>query len=162
MSLSGLLDPLPKPWCNIVPNSIIGSTGGNAPAGCLGEYLSNYGTDSLPSPLVGYFNFLSISLTAGDYDVSLTSNWSLDNAVLMLAVGISTDQGSTFNDLVEGSNNSRIAYNAGARTQDTYTLSVPNVRISITSPTNVIAKITSTFSGTAPLGSLRLSARRVR
>jgi hypothetical protein len=161
MSLRGLLDPLPKPWCNIVPNSIVGNTGGNAPVGAVGEYLSGYTTDSLPSS-GPYFNFLTLALTAGDYDCTLTSNWAIDNQTLMLAVGISTDNGSTFNDLVEGSNNARIAYNNPAPNNATVFMTVPNVRVSTTTPVTLVAKVTSTYSGASPTGALRLSARRVR
>ena len=161
MSLKGILDPLPKPWCNISVNSIVGCTGGNAPEGAVGEYLSNYTTGNLTSTGV-YVNFLSLPLSAGDYDVSLTSNWAVDNLCIALAVGISTDQANTFTDLIEGSNNARIAFSPSGTNQTTYFLNVPNVRISITEPTNVIAKITGVYSGAQPVSALRISARRVR
>lgn len=146
-----------------VTGGIVGITGAtNAAAGNLGEYVESViSTDAnVPAANGVWGDATSISLTAGDWDVS---------ALLLLAgsggvttagdVAIGTASGTSTTGLVLGSNWCQFQYISanGSRSAG----SVPCWRANISGTTTYYLKVRATYSST-PTYTCRISARRVR
>lgn len=107
-----------------------------------------------------YSDLTSISLTAGDWDVSALVQATANGATVPnFSIGISATSGNSATGLVSGSNLLQFAgptvnYNSGG--------SVPSFRVSVSSTTTYYLKIRATFSAATPQAVGRLSARRVR
>ncbi len=136
------------------------NTNDSAAAGYLGEYVeslqtsyANCGSSTTTT------NATSISLTAGDWDVSALFDFTLNGAVMTNGVygGINTTS-ATLGTLGVNTIN---AYNPSA-TINSY-VSIPPYRVSVGSTTTVYGVIRADFSsGGPPQFKCRLSARRVR
>ena len=136
----------------------------SAPTGFKGEYiesvtLQNVGATGLFSDLT------SISLTAGDWDVSGLANWVPNGATFTTTdfeLGISSTAGNSNTGLTLGSN--WVLYSDVVPiTFTNFSAAVPVYRISLASTTTFYLKgKISAYSVATPQVSVRLSARRVR
>ena len=142
-----------------------GNAGGNAPAGSVGEYVSSTiaqgSAVSLTSPSAS--NVTSISLTAGDWDVSavVIFNPAASTSITVKTAGVSTNSGA-FDALTNGAGDTVQASTAASVPVGNTSVEIPPTRISISSTTTVylVAASTFTVSTNAAYGTIR--ARRVR
>ena len=141
---------------------IVGSaTNDSAAAGNVGEYVvarQSTATNFPTSTQLG--DLVSISLTAGDWDVSLVLTANLNGATMTnFRTGISVTSGNSTAGLVAGDNDAR---GPAPTANNNHTMSIPNYRVSITSTTTHYLKYSATYSAGTPQATGRLSARRVR
>lgn len=137
------------------------STNDSASAGYVGEYIESV-VASVAGPTSGqYKDVTSITLAAGDWDVTLVAYYDNNGATAYGSrVGISTTSGNSGSGLVVGSNASDIGLvNTAIGSVST---SVPAYRISLSTATTYYFKWFSSHSTATPIMSGRLSARRVR
>jgi hypothetical protein len=134
------------------------STNNNATAGNLGEYLESVvGFTAYPATTV-YGDLASISLTAGDWDVSALIN-QRGNTPTNLTFGISTTSGNSTTGLTDGSN--KLGITSASSSSDN-SGSIPNYRLSLSATTTVYLKVQATYASGSPTAAGRISARRVR
>lgn len=146
---------------NPTTSGITGTTTNNsASAGIVGEYVESvvgpvaYGASAV------FGDATTISLTAGDWDVTLVS--LISPSVALGAIGdhgISTTAGNSTTGLVLGSN--RLQQDAPSN-GDNAIIVIPSYRMSLSGTTTVRAKFAATYAGATPNFYGRLSARRVR
>jgi len=133
------------------------ATNDNAAAGYIGQYIesiiTNASATAVSSSGVAQ-NLTSISLTAGDWDVSGLIGGSPSISSTQMIGGISTTTGTQ--PAVELQTFEFYAAAAG-RTS----VALPRIRISIAATTTVYAVLTFTFTGTATMYGF-INARRVR
>lgn len=136
---------------------VVGTTaGGNAPTGDVGEYQTNTTTaTAMTTSTVA--NCTSVSLTAGDWDVSGTANFAAGSgaAVTYIMSGINTASATlgalgTFQQLT----------NLGTANVDY--LSAPTTRVNVSATTTVYLVGESVFSGGTMTCNGFIRARRVR
>ena len=117
-------------------SGIVGTTAGdNANAGSVGEYISStVSTGSNPTSGTT-FNITSISLTAGDWDVSGLGSLNMNTGTIVtnFQVGISTTSATIQNQLT--GNTTYLAATLG--TASAVALPSPNVRINISTTTTI-------------------------
>lgn len=135
-------------------------TNNNAAAGQVGEYVESVVAGVSYPTSTQYGDTTSISLPAGDWDVTLVaSSYNNGATVTSVAHGISTTSGNSATGLTLGSNMVEIpppnsSYKSPA--------AIPAYRISLASTTTVYAKMQASYSVATPNCAVRLSARRVR
>jgi len=139
------------------------TTNDSAPTGNVGEYVSSV-VGNVSAPTTGqYKDITSISLTAGDWDVSINTYTVVNSAVQTnFYVGISTTTGNSATGLVAGDSvlSSTSAIGTGTANAP---LTIAQYRMSFASTTTVYGKLRIDYaSGTPSLAGTRLSARRVR
>lgn len=137
------------------------ATNDSAASGYIGEYLESKSTGSSAFANTGVYDDLtSLSLTAGDWDV--TAIMVLDGAgstSLQAQIGISSTSGNSGTGLNSGEN--LVTKNVVNGSADY--LDVPVYRVSIASTTTYYLKRRGSYGGTSPSSTgYRLSARRVR
>lgn len=138
---------------------IIGTTtNNNANAGSVGEYASNTTTGTSVTTLVP-FNATSISLTAGDWDVTGVIKWNPAGSTIIAqtVVGISTTS-ATLGTTGTFTSSPAIANNAGAG----YAAASPVVRISLASTTTVFLVGNANFSTSTLTADGFIRVRRIR
>lgn len=154
----------------ITPSSTAGivgtTTNNNANAGSVGEYVSSYISTYANYPATGVVgDATSISLTAGDWDISYTifctnggtANWS--EAISW----IGTASGNNTTNLLGGDNACDTAFARSIVSMPGFNQSIPAWRASIASTTTYYMKVYADYNlGAAPLYKCRISARRVR
>jgi len=132
-----------------------------AAAGNIGEYIESVVSGVAFPASSSYGDATSISLTAGDWDVTL--NYVLvwfANTISSINAGISTTTGNATTGLVLGSNWHQLqalptsAVNFGG--------AIANWRQSLATTTTIYAKYQAVYNSTAPQIAARLSARRMR
>lgn len=139
-------------------NGIVGTTtNNNANAGSVGEYVTNTATGvAMTSPNAA--NVTSISLTAGDWDVSGSVQFNAAaTTVQTTAVASISTTSATAGPL---GNNARIQ--ATFATSGTQSLNTPVVRLSLASTTTVFLVAAATFSTSTLSCDGLIRARRVR
>lgn len=139
-------------------NLVGDTTGGNAVAGQLGEYLTSTTSGTSATSTVA-LNAASISLTAGDWDVTgiVGFNAAASTTVSFLHYGLSTTTGTIGAFPTDGTD-----YPNAASTSETNRKSAPIQRFNLSATTTVFLVAAATF-GTSTLtidGFIR--ARRVR
>jgi len=138
------------------------ATNDNAAAGYIGQYEEGTQTASTNFPTSGNLGDLaSISLTAGDWDVSAVMYATLNGATFTeYRIGISTTSGNDSTGLTLGTNYlSALAPTGAADTGQT----MPNVRLSLSGSATAYLKYQGFYSaGGPPQARGRISARRVR
>lgn len=135
------------------------STNDDPAAGYYGEYIESVVTNRTTYPTSTQWGDLtSISLTAGDWDVTATL---LQDTGIPTAssIGISTTTGNSITGLVPGNNYLNCVLSTAGNDGGGC---VPSYRMSLGSTTTVYLKIWTTYSSTAPKARGRISARRVR
>lgn len=146
-------------FVNTATQGIVGSPGTtDAAAGNVGEYIESV-VSAVNYPATGNNgNITSISLTAGDWDVTANLEIGANGANVtegIIAITSTTTGGGTI-----GSTRSNIylpltgVRNGGA--------CLPNVRIKVTSTTTYYFNVEATYSVATPQGNGRISARRIR
>lgn len=140
------------------------TTNDSAAAGFVGQFIdsSNHSLTAVGSS-GQYANVTSISLTAGDWDVSGNVMFSFGTAVSITnaSMAVSLFSGNTTTDHVAGAN----AYGSSAyptATQDSSVATVPRFRVSISGTTTVFLKGAITYASGAPFFYGYISARRMR
>lgn len=144
-------------------NGITGTiTNDNALQGNFGEYLSSSDAGNLAVLTNAQFvNIATITLTAGDWDISGVAGFSLNGATANgpVQLAISTFSAGTTTDQVEGDNQmSTTPPTSSAGTS----ISIPAWRRSLASTTNIYLKALGNFSAGTEEARGRISARRVR
>lgn len=146
---------------SVIPGSITGTTTNDSAAtGKIGEYVSSYQTttDFPATTVVG--DLTSISLTAGDWDVSLCVETLANGAtVTAVKVGISTTSGNDSTGLTDGDTLVTLVPPDAVNNSGN---SIPAVRKSLASTTTVYFKYLATFTVATPRARGRISARRMR
>jgi hypothetical protein len=136
------------------------TTNDNATAGTVGEYVSSVaGYSNFPTS-GQYGDLTSISLTAGDWDVTVVATLTENSSTIsLIGIGVSAASGNDSTGLVRGNN-----YIECVRPYNTNDVgcSVPNVRVSISATTTYYFKYVSSYTSGPPQAKGRISARRVR
>lgn len=136
------------------------TTNNNAVAGWVGEYVESVVAAVAVASSNVWQDVTSISLGAGDWDVSLVVMY--DNSgctVTSSECGISQTSGNSTTGLVLGNNRQQWLYTT---TMNSTPMSVPVYRQSLSTTTTIYGKIKEVFSAGGPAAYARLSARRVR
>lgn len=148
------------------PTAIGGSiTNDSAAQGFVGETISS-STAGLGQNLTNgqWIDFVSMSLTAGDWDVTLVSIGDRNTATQVqftdFEIGISSTAGNSTAGLLIGDN--RLISNEGTTGITDATLTISSYRVSLVTTKTYYGKSASQFSGGQPVIYTRLSARRVR
>lgn len=137
------------------------TTNNNASTGIVGEYVSSVISTATNFPATAtYGDLTSISLTAGDWDVTVQLKAQLNDAtVVAFVTGVSTTSGNSGAGLVEG--DSRLDSPPPGNSADA-SLTVSAVRFSLSATTTLYLKYLASFSAGTPRAVGRISARRVR
>jgi hypothetical protein len=138
------------------------NTNNNAAAGYLGEYVESKNASFTNFPATGtYGDATSISLTAGDWDVTLLVDANANSSTnTAFSVGISTTSGNSSAGLSSGENAADGTFN-NLSNSFSNGVSIPNYRMSLSGTTTVYGKIKASFTAGTPQYTYRLSARRV-
>lgn len=138
-------------------------TNSNAAAGYVGEFVSSFipvGSIVSAAATTTYKDLTSISLTAGDWDISLLAVANLNGATMTeWTAGIGTVTGNSATGLAGGDTALEGAIPTNATDIGG---TVPAWRTSIAATTTYYFKIEATFSAGTPRFYGRISARRVR
>ena len=140
------------------------NTNDNALTGYVGEYIESVvAATNFPATGV-YGDFASVSLTAGDWDVTLQGEALINGATwTSCLIGLSSTSGNSATGLVVGSNRAYILFGSSSTTPAALSLTVVPYRISIAATTTYYYKYFAAYSsGGPPTLSGRISARRVR
>ena len=141
---------------------IVGTTtNDDAFAGYVGEVARALST-AVSFPATGtYGDAASISLTSGDWDVTIVGYQVANGAaVTSFGVGISSTTGNSSTGLVNGDNAlSLLTPSTGAGNAS---FAIPNFRVSLSGTVTYYFKFTSNFTVATPQLNGRISARRVR
>lgn len=153
-----------RAWDFVRASNIIGTTtNNNAAAGSVGEFVSStiLRASAVNSGATGVFtNITSISLTAGDWDVTGQPVMILATATsTALRMATSAFSGNTTTDHIQGDNDLNSNPATGAYDMG---LTIANWRVSIAATTTIYLKAAVTFSAGQPTLYGRISARRVR
>lgn len=149
------------------PTAIGGTTtNDSASAGFVGEYIESVVSSytNIPGATTVWGNMTSISLTAGDWDVTGIMNWIANGATITAGIdqeqiAISVNSGATTSDHVQGSNQINMLSPSASTDRGAV---ISNYRISLSATTTVYFKMLVTYSVATPQYKCRLSARRVR
>ena len=136
------------------------TSGVDALAGEIGEVVRAYDSAIDAGTTEQFKNITSISLTAGDWDVTGIAVCAINGSTIAVFVGaISVHTGNTTTDHVVGDNQ----VSAVPPTLDYVSVSViPAYRLSLTATTTVYLKGLCGYSAGTPKISGRISARRMR
>ena len=141
------------------------ATNDSAATGNLGEYIESVtGIVAVNGTTGQYKDITSISLTAGDWDVSGVMQFeeSGGSAITYFGTGISVTAGNDATGLVQGSSFLNHQPNS-AVTVETIGIVIPSLRMSLAGTTTVYLKCYVNYTIATPNTSgARLSARRVR
>lgn len=140
------------------------NTNNSASAGYVGEYMESKNASATNYPSSTAFgDATSLSLTAGDWDVTLLTATIPSAAAtnIYVCAGISTTSGNSSTGLLNGDNfacaNGQVITNSNE-----VGVAIPAYRVLISSTTTYYAKIVGSYTGGAPQYYYRMSARRVR
>lgn len=138
------------------------NTNDSAAAGCIGEYVESI-VGPVNAPATGtYGDLTSITLSAGDWDVSanaLAPNTGGVTYTGNASIGIGTASGNSSSGLVSGSTSSPA--NPSVSSYDS-SMAVPTLRKSLSGSTTIYLKMRQAYSAGTPVFYGRISARRVR
>lgn len=153
-------------FADTATQGIVGTTTNNsAAAGNVGQYISSAATTPTNAATSNqYDDLLSISLTAGDWEVTGYATWQNNGATWTESqVGVSTTSGNSSAGLNSSDTNSIYVWASSSTTPVTLTHGIPNVRFSLAATTTVYLKRLAVYSaGTPRTVGGRISARRVR
>lgn len=146
-----------------VNSGLLAGTGTNdsAASGKIGEFVSSLISSATAFPATAtYSDLTSISLTAGDWDVSLGAWFTLNGSVTSLVLyGISTSSGNAFADGADGDNILKLSAPLSGGTASGF---IAPFRMSFATTTTVYFKYRADYTGGPPQARGRISARRVR
>lgn len=134
------------------------ATSDSAATGFVGEYVESVvGATSFPATTV-IGDATSISLTAGDWDVSLFAQVGIFSTGTRWIAAITTSPGNSATGWVDGSNRLDAIFNSAV----VITAGIPSYRMSLSGTTTVYFKMFAEYASGSPTIRGRLSARRVR
>lgn len=138
------------------------NTNDNAGAGYIGEYVSSWATVT-NAPTNGQWGDLtSISLTAGDWDVSLGQQGSINGSTTTrMLIGVGKTSGNNAPDITGQAGDDSLDI-GGLTTSSAPSGSLAAVRVSLASTTTIYYKMVANYSAGVPQFRGRISARRVR
>lgn len=136
------------------------TSGNNAPTGYVGEYIfATQGATNFPATAT-WGDLVSITLTAGDWDISIVCTEHLATATnASAAFGISTTAGNNGAGLTQGDNRIDLG---NITTSSDLSGAIPNFRANITSTTIYYLKFLASYPNGQPMAFGRMSARRIR
>lgn len=140
-------------------------TNDSAASGYIGEYIESTSTANTAAFTSGnYGDYLSISLTAGDWDVTGLIYNSQEGATWSTTFGgITATAGNDSTGFLIGVNADAQSWASSSTTPVIVTLTIPSVRVSVSSTTTYYLKSRIVYSAGAPLlRGGRISARRAR
>lgn len=137
------------------------NTNDNASAGFIGEYVESVISSATDFPATNtYGDLTSISLTAGDWEISLNIDVSAQGGTYtQILSGIGTASGNSSTNL---SNGNTIAHIWTPTATSNSSGCVSGYRASLSGTTIYYLKYLSSYTGTAAKATGRLSARRMR
>ncbi len=141
----------------IIPGSTDGSS---VPTGNVGEYLQSLVPSFIALPIsTTYGDLASLSLPAGDWDVSAIGDFVALPTVTDVRMGISTTSGNSSTGLIPGINEA--IYATASPSIGEIALVVPSYRVSLATTTTIYLKFEGTYPSGAPgVNGARISARR--
>lgn len=135
------------------------TTSSSASAGYVGEYVvSTFSAVAVPATGV-YGDATSISLTAGDWDITVQFIYNSTAAVSQTLSGVSVTSGNSSTGLVTG--DSQLA-NLGPTAGNGSSTTISAFRASLTGTTTYFAKMFAQYVAGSPTVAGRMSARRIR
>jgi hypothetical protein len=149
----------------IVSSGIVGTTTNDSAAvGFVGEYISSATAGAINAPTSAEFgDLVSISLTAGDWDVTGTIHWDGNGATWSRGqIGISATSGNSTTGQVIGTNRFLNSFADSATAITSIMMCVPSYRVSLATTTTIYLKYAASYSAGTPQAQGRISARRVR
>lgn len=135
------------------------STNDAGVAGYVGEYISSVVSGVASATSGQYKDLTSITLTAGDWDISLNTYATTGGTCSQAIAGIGTVTGNDTTGLVDGDSRSNMP--GPVNGVSNIAIVVPGYRVSISGSTTYYAKIFASYT-TSVTWAGRLSARRVR
>lgn len=146
---------------NTATHGIVGTTtNDNAAAGNVGEYVSSFASATNLPTSGNYGDLTSISLTAGDWDISMNIYLTANGATLaFFTPGVSITSGNSSTGLTSGDN---FNVYSGLTAITDLSSAIPGWRRSLASTTTIYLKYRAGYTVATPQASGRLSARRVR
>lgn len=138
------------------------TTNSNATAGYVGEYVESVISANTNVPTsTQYGDLTSISLTAGDWDVSMSGILNANGATIsgFGSMGFSTTSGNSSTGLIFG-DSACVAFLTTTVTQ--ISMALPSKRFSLSGTTTIYLKYQQTYAAGTPVAVGRLSARRIR
>ncbi len=149
---------------NPTTGGIIGTTTNDSVAtGTVGEYVTaTVGATNCPTS-GQYGDLTSISLTAGDWQISGSGFFSINGSTWSsVQLGISTTTGNSATGLTNGDTLLINSWLSSAVTPTVLSVTIAPLRVSLSGTTTYYLKYLSSFTGGPPTALGRLSARRVR
>ena len=142
------------------------NTNDSAAAGNVGEYIESVssGNTAVNGTTNQYKSLTSISLTAGDWDVSALAEYVHNggSSLTYFGIGIGTADGNSGTGLVTGQN-FRTYQNSVTSTTIVPSISIPPYRVSLAGTTTYYLKVFCGYTVATPnVSGYRISARRVR
>ena len=138
------------------------ATNNAAAAGKVGQYIESIAASTNFPSTTTFGDLTSISLTAGDWDVTAFGYAEVASGTWTVArVGISSTTGNSSSGLTLGTNEALQSCNP-ANAMVNIPLVVPSFRVSLASTTTYYMKFSATYSAGQPVCRGRISARRVR
>lgn len=159
---SGVVTFLGNVAFNPTTAGIVGTaTNNNAASGTVGEYVASVSTSNTNYPTtLQYGDLTSISLTAGDWDVSAQISAALISGVVtQIRIGISTTTGNSGTGLTEGDT---LMIFPGPTATNNQGSNIETLRVSLSGTTTHYLKYYASYTVAAPIANGRISARRVR
>lgn len=140
------------------------TTNDNTATGNVGEYVASVTTSAVPAASGNYSDATSITLTAGDWDVSVLFDFLSNGATWTTFIaGIGTVTGNDGTGISVGDSASAFTIGSSSTSVTRVFLAVPAWRASISGSTTYYLKANATYSlGTPSYNRARISARRVR
>lgn len=139
------------------------NTNNNATSGFVGETVSSTAAATNFPATTNFGDLTSISLTAGDWLISIFTNFQTNLATTsQFTVGISTTTGNSSTGLTLGDNEATTIIGSGDATITTRPIAIPFYRASLTGTTTYYLKYSATFSAGTPALSGRITALRIR
>lgn len=165
-------------WLNITQLGVATFTGqlvgkgiattGNAAAGYIGEIISSSVSNTNVGTNATFYDITSITLTAGDWDISALCTWRPNTGVFSAGhmgfeLGIATASGTSTTGMSLDANEVIMDFPDSTKFSYGIGMSVPSWRVSIsTSTTYYLKGYIDNYTSGNPQNSGRISARRVR
>lgn len=140
------------------------ATTDSAAAGFVGEYTESVVSTFTNTAATGVFSDLtSISLTAGDWDVTGVLEYFRNTATWTgTEIMITSTSGNSTAGAIRGQNRIQDAWASSSTTPEQLTQTIPSLRVSLSSTTTYYLKIRANFSAGQPQAIGNIFARRIR
>jgi hypothetical protein len=139
------------------------TTNDDAADGTVGRYVTSFQAATNAPATTAWGDLTSISLTAGDWDVTVEALSARNGATQSrAAVGASTTTGNSATGLTLGDTSTQWTAQSTASMPEFGPLVVSNIRFSLAATTTVYLKYSADYTAGTPTCRGRISARRVR